>query len=68
MHDQVVGFLRDIYLSVDDEFSKHLTSSLFPLRLISVWKQINDSHTRGGATPDPEFGAFLKQDFVAQIR
>ena len=58
LQDQKGGFPRDMCISVGDEFLKHLTSALFPLSL-SVWKQLNDAHNRGGAGPDPELGAFL---------
>ncbi len=57
LQDHGVGFPRDPCISVGDEFLKHLTSALFSLS-ISIWKQLNDAHNRGGAAPDPEFGAF----------
>jgi hypothetical protein len=58
LQDNEVVFSADLADSVGDEFLKHLTYALFPLSS-NHWKSLHDTHNRGGAAPDPEFGVFF---------
>ncbi len=51
LKEQGVGFPIDIASCVGDDFISNITAILFPLST-NVWYTLNDSHNRGGATPE----------------
>ena len=65
LHDNIVGFPPDLADSVGEEFLKHLTYALFSLSS-NHWKSLHDTHNRGGAAPDLEFGVFFGRKILGQ--